>query len=134
MINIHLWFIINLVAVGICLVTSNELRSIFLLVITFSSQLLRKKEEIKEEYTKKLPNKSIFFIFMMVGFLVISAFSGFTKKTNEYVESHPEVSQGFTLFIALMIFVAYFKLIKAKKKASQNDFVTEDLTQGNRQN
>ena len=94
--KLHLWLVVNLSVVISVYAFPFLIKTPLLIVFFISNFLIRTKEEVEEEYTKDLSSTSIFFGLLLVAFLVVSAFAGFTAYINSFV------SESSTRMLALI--------------------------------
>jgi cytochrome bd-type quinol oxidase subunit 2 len=84
------------------------------LVFFGSFFLLRKWKDVKKEYTSPVPKKGVFLVFGIILLFVISAFSGFTKESNQTFLNHPWVSNAVLVALFFLVLVGYVILLRRK--------------------
>jgi hypothetical protein len=82
-IKIHIWFIINLAVIVLLFYDRRFFIGPVCSVFFASSFLRRKWGDVKKEYTSPVPKKFVFLVLGFILLLIISAFSGLTKESNQ---------------------------------------------------
>ncbi len=107
-VKLHLWFGINAIVLLLMYLYPYLMQTPIYAVFIFSGWLLRTKEEIKKEYTSKVPWYGVTLALLLPVVLIISAVTGFTEQINTQFNESNTKYVVIVMGIFLLLVYGYF--------------------------